>query len=70
MTVCLNTYLQENDSSVDLSHTLVALGMSQLTLRCPDDVNGPSASQPAVVPMQTIDENLFNVSDGILTDFD
>ncbi|XP_065076901.1 augmin complex subunit dgt6-like [Ochlerotatus camptorhynchus] len=61
---------EENDASVDLSHTLVALGMSQLTLTCPDDVNRPNALQPAAVPMQTMDEDLFNVSDGILTDFD
>lgn len=64
---------QAQDTSLDdLSNTLVALGMSQLTLTSPPNgciTDDPHHPAPAV-SVQTMDEDLFNVSDGILTDFD
>lgn len=65
--------LQGNDASLDdLSNTLVALGLSQLTLTSPpnDCITSDEPHPAPAVPMQTLDEDLFNVSDGILTDFD
>nr|XP_019529155.2 augmin complex subunit dgt6 [Aedes albopictus] len=62
-----------NDASLDdLSNTLVALGLSQLTLTSPpnDCITSDEPHPAPAVPMQTLDEDLFNVSDGILTDFD
>ncbi|XP_062558523.1 augmin complex subunit dgt6 isoform X2 [Armigeres subalbatus] len=59
-----------DDTSLDdLSRTLVDLGMSKLTLISPPAVTHDLDPLPAV-SIQTMDENLFNVSDGILTDFD
>ncbi|XP_055634718.1 augmin complex subunit dgt6 [Toxorhynchites rutilus septentrionalis] len=63
--------LEEKQSSLDLSTTLVALNLSKLTLNGGvSDDDTTDTIKPAAVPAETLDEDLFNVSDGILTDFD
>lgn len=61
---------EENSPPLDLSNTLVDFGLSKLSLTCHADNNAEPEPEPADVPMETNDEDLFNVSDGILTDFD
>ncbi|XP_058822351.1 augmin complex subunit dgt6 [Topomyia yanbarensis] len=65
------TLNQEQDSiSSDFSNTLVDLGFDKLSIACHHNRSTDLEKSLVSTPMETNEEDLFNVSDGILVDID